>query len=115
MRRLLGAASLALMCAVVPSAAPARAKEQPLVAPTYTVFATREGLVGHRTANGHHIISRDRFVALPSWRVLSSKGGSEFQVRVTYRGRSAVLPVWDVGPWNTRDDYWSPQRRYGDI
>jgi hypothetical protein len=115
MRRLLGAASLALICVVALPAAPARAKQQPLVAPTYTVFATREGLVGHRTANGHRISPRDRFVALPSWNVLSSNGGYEFQVRVTYRGRSAVLPVWDVGPWNTRDDYWSPQRRYGDI
>jgi hypothetical protein len=76
------------------------------------VFATREGLVGRRTANGHRIVPRDRFVALPHWGALSSKGGNEFQVRVTYRDRSVVLPVWDVGPWNTRDDYWSPKRRY---
>ena len=79
------------------------------------MFATREGLVGHRTANGHRIGPRDRFVALPYWGVLSSKGGNEFQVRVTYRGRSVVLPVWDVGPWNTHDDYWSPKRRYSDL
>jgi hypothetical protein len=79
------------------------------------VFATRQGLVGHRTANGHRIRPRDRFVALPSWSVLSSRGGYEFQVRVTYNGRSAVLPVWDVGPWNTRDDYWNPGRRYSDV
>lgn len=85
------------------------------VAPTYRVFATREGLVGHRTANGHRIQPRDRFVALPSWSVLSSRGGYEYQVRVTYRGRSTVLPVWDVGPWNTRDDYWNPNRRYSDL
>lgn len=87
----------------------------PLEAPTFRIFATREGLVGRRTANGHRIRPRDRFVALPSWSVLSSRGGHEFQVRVTYRGRSAVLPVWDVGPWNTRDDYWSPNRRYSDL
>jgi hypothetical protein len=79
------------------------------------VFATRQGLVGRRTANGHRILPRDRFVALPSWSVLSSRGGYEFQVRVTYRGRSTVLPVWDVGPWNTRDDYWNPARRYSDL
>jgi hypothetical protein len=79
------------------------------------VLATREGLVGRRTANGHRIVPRDRFVALPCWCTLSSRGGSEFQVRVTYGSRSVILPVWDVGPWNTRDDYWSESRRYGDI
>ena len=42
-------------------------------------------------------------------------GGQEFQVRVTYRGHSVVLPVWDVGPWNTHDEYWAPNRRYGDV
>lgn len=80
------------------------------VAPTYRIFATREGLVGHRTANGHVIRSNDHFVALPSWRALSSRGGYEYQVRISYNGRSAVVPVWDVGPWNTRDDYWSTNR-----
>ena len=23
-------------------------------------------------------------------------------------GRCATVPVWDVGPWNTKDDYWNP-------
>jgi hypothetical protein len=114
-RRLLAAASLALFGALLAPTIPVRAADQPLLAPTFTVFATREGLVGHRTANGHRIRPRDRFVALPSWDVLASDGGNEFQVRVTYRGRSVVLPVWDVGPWNTHDDYWSPQRRYRDL
>src|SRR5215211_9528924 len=98
LRRLPVAASLMLLCAsalVLP--APVRAQDRP-AAPTFTVFATREGLVGHRTANGHRIQPRDRFVALPSWSVLAGDSGLEFQVRVTYRGRSAVLPVWDVGP-----------------
>ena len=114
-RRLLAAALLIVCClsSLPPSAA--QAKDQPPDGPTYSVFATREGLVGHRTANGHRIRARDRFVALPDWGVLSSNGGNEFQVRVTYRGRSVVLPVWDVGPWNTHDDYWSPNRRYGDL
>lgn len=117
-RRPLAAASLVLLYAagaIAPAPAPARAQAAPPAAPTYTVFATREGLVGHRTANGHRIRPRDRFVALPSSAVLSSDGGNEFQVRVTYRDRSVVLPVWDVGPWNTRDEYWQPQRRYGDL
>jgi hypothetical protein len=37
------------------------------------VFATREGLVGRTTANGHVIRPRDRFVSLPSRRSLSGK------------------------------------------
>jgi len=114
-RRLPVAASLMLLCAaaLVPPA-PVRAQDRP-AAPTFTVFATREGLVGRRTANGHRIRRRDRFVALPSWTVLARDGGQEFQVRVTYHGRSVVLPVWDVGPWNTHDEYWAPNRRYGDL
>jgi len=86
------------------------------IAPTFRVWATREGLVGYRTANGHVIRPRDRFVALPSWRNLSSKNGREYQVRITYKGRSAVAPVFDVGPWNTHDDYWNLNReRYQDL
>lgn len=81
-------------------------------APTYTIRATREGLVGKRTANGYRIPERAWFVALPSWKVLSSQGGNEFQVRVTYEDKSIVVPVWDVGPWNTNDEYWSPERRF---
>ena len=79
-------------------------------ATTFRVYATREGLVGRRTANGHRIATRDRFVALPSWRVLNSRGERDYEVRVTYGERSVVLPIWDVGPWNTRDDYWSSTR-----
>lgn len=86
------------------------------VAPTFRLRATRLGMVGGRTANGHIIRPRDQFVALPSWRALSSREGYEYQVRITYNGRSAVAPVWDVGPWNTRDDYWSPTReRYPEL
>jgi hypothetical protein len=77
---------------------------------TYRLFATREGLTGQTTANGHVIRSRDHFVALPSRRMLASKGGTEYQVRLCYArtGRCETAPVWDVGPWNTRDDYWNP-------
>ncbi len=86
-------------------------QEQPPVVPTFTVHATRLGLVGRRTANGHRIARHDRFVALPCVCVLSSRGGDEYRVRVTYQGRSAVAPVYDVGPWNTRDNYWDPQEQ----
>lgn len=77
---------------------------------TYTVFATREGLVGGTTSNGHVIQTNDHFVALPSRRALASNGGTEYMVRLYYpkTGKSATVPVWDVGPWNTHDDYWNP-------
>lgn len=76
---------------------------------TYRVFATREGLAGGTTANGHVIAERDHFVALPSRRALSPRGTSDYSVKVCApTGRCAYAPVWDVGPWNTRDDYWNP-------
>jgi hypothetical protein len=75
---------------------------------SYAVFATREGLVGGTTANGHRIVARDHFVALPSRRGLAGRDGGEYSVRVcAANGRCAWAPVWDVGPWNTRDDYWA--------
>jgi hypothetical protein len=89
-------------------------------ATTYRLFATREGLEGHTTANGHVIQPRDHFVALPSRRMLASNGGHEYQVRLCYprTGRCETAPVWDVGPWNTRDDYWNPpsvREMWGDL
>ncbi|GLZ11418.1 hypothetical protein Acsp04_16530 [Actinomadura sp. NBRC 104425] len=77
---------------------------------TYRIYATREGLVGGTTASGHVITARDHFVALPSRRGLSSNNAGEYSVRVctTSGSRCEYAPVWDVGPWNTRDDYWNP-------
>ena len=75
---------------------------------TRSIFATREGLVGGTTANGHVIVPNDHFVALPSRRALASNFGFEKQVRLSYQGRTTVQPVWDIGPWNTHDDYWNP-------
>ncbi|MDQ4116613.1 MAG: hypothetical protein M3235_06570, partial [Actinomycetota bacterium] len=84
----------------------ARAEAAPL---SYSVFATREGLVGGTTANGHKIVDRDKFVALPSRRALSPNGRSDYSVKVCApNGRCAFAPVWDIGPWNTKDDYWNP-------
>jgi Carboxypeptidase regulatory-like domain len=71
------------------------------------IFATREGLVGRTTANGHVIKADDRFVALPSRRALNAKGVSKLQVRLRNGSRTATVPVWDIGPWNIRDDYWN--------
>lgn len=75
------------------------------------IYATREGLVGGTTANGHTIKKNDRFVALPSARALSDKGSDDYSVKVCAKGRCAWAAVWDVGPWNIKDDYWNPKRR----
>ncbi len=117
LRHMLSLAILALLAAIASrvDAGPAAEEQRQALAPTYRIFATREGLVGQMTANGHIIRPRDRFVALPSWSVLAPRGSDKFRVRLTYNGRSVVVPVWDVGPWNTRDDYWSPTRRYKDL
>ncbi|WP_405094903.1 hypothetical protein [Micromonospora sp. NBC_01412] len=76
----------------------------------YRVYATRIGLVGGTTANGHVVTSRDHFAALPTRRSLSPLGTGDYTVRVctTSGSRCEYAPVWDVGPWNTRDDYWNP-------
>ncbi|MBB4911853.1 hypothetical protein [Actinophytocola algeriensis] len=100
---------------------PAAGQRAPAPQPglTYRVFATREGLVGHTTANGHKIVARDHFVALPSRRGLSAKGAGDYSVRVcAANGRCEWAPTWDVGPWNTRDDYWAApevRQQWGDL
>lgn len=82
---------------------------RPSDARSHRVFATREGLVGGKTANGHIIRERDHFVALPSRRGLSPRGTGDYTVKVCAdNGRCEWAPVWDVGPWNTTDDYWNP-------
>lgn len=105
--------------AIEPLAAPATyqaAESAEPIAPTFRLRATRQGMVGGRTANGYIIEPRARFVSLPSWRALSPRGSYDYSVRITYQGRSAVAPVWDVGPYNTRDDYWSFEReRYKEL
>lgn len=76
----------------------------------FSIFATREGLVGLTTANGHVIVENDHFVAMPSRRALNrtdSPSDLEFEVELSKNGKIARLPVWDVGPWNTKDDWWN--------
>jgi hypothetical protein len=98
-----------------PASYTAMQENQP-VAPTWKLHATRQGMVGGRTANGHRITKHDHFVSLPSWRALSPNGTTDYVVRITYNGRSSVAPVYDVGPWNAHDDYWNEQReRYRDL
>jgi hypothetical protein len=102
-----GVASPTLTALTVTPSAGTRAPA-PQAGLSYKVFATREGLVGGTTANGHKIVQRDHFVALPSRRGLSAKNGGDYSVRVCAdNGRCEWAPTWDVGPWNTRDDYWS--------
>ena len=87
-------------------------------APTYRVYATREGLVGYKTANGHVIVSRDHFVALPSGTVLNSLGGRTYTVTIKNpaNGKTVTEPVWDIGPWNTKDNYWhTPRAIFNDL
>lgn len=62
------------------------------------VKATREGLVGQRTASGYVIDTVVPFVALPSRAALGKF------VQVTRLDRSTIAWVGDVGPWNVDDD-----------
>ncbi|MEW6715768.1 MAG: RHS repeat-associated core domain-containing protein, partial [Nitrospirota bacterium] len=71
----------------------------------FRVFATREGLVGKTTASGRIIRESDVFVALPAREALNTK------VELFYQGKTLSAPVWDVGPWNTRDPYWLTRSR----
>jgi len=64
------------------------------------VKATREGLVGHRTASGYVIDTVVPFVALPSTAALQMF----VRVRNPANGREALAVVLDVGPWNEHDD-----------
>lgn len=98
------------------AAAPTAPTATPL---TSRVFATRIGLVGNDTANGHEVVRDDRFAALPSRRSLSPRGTGDYTARVCASPtRCTWVPVWDVGPWNTRDDYWSEsavRQQYADL
>jgi hypothetical protein len=65
-----------------------------------TVKATREGLVGGKTASGYVIDTVVPFVALPSTHAL----GKFVRVTNPITGKSTMAIVLDVGPWNTHDD-----------
>lgn len=93
---------------------------------TYKVVATREGLVGYTTSNGHVIVPDDHFVSLPactttscpwmdpgerdpSWGVSTQCGDNCYVMAINETtGACEVAPVWDVGPWFTVDDWWNP-------
>jgi hypothetical protein len=64
-----------------------------------TVLATREGLLGQKTASGYHVDEYVPFVALPSdaalrqWVALTNPAN----------GKRCKALVLDVGPWNIHD------------
>jgi hypothetical protein len=63
-----------------------------------TVKATREGLVGGKTASGYVIDTVVPFVALPSTKALGHF------VRLKHDKYTCCAIVLDVGPWNEHDD-----------
>ncbi|MDQ4098896.1 MAG: discoidin domain-containing protein, partial [Chloroflexota bacterium] len=98
-----------------------------MVAPgTYVVTATREGLVGGTTSNGHVIVEDDHFASLPAclasncpwlrpgvrdatWGLRTECGDKCYVLVVNPNNdRCQVAPVWDVGPWFRVDDWWNP-------
>lgn len=82
----------------------ARPTSRPASQPTtraFTVQASREGLIGEKTATGLRIKKGDIFVALPDPSVLRRV------VYVEYQGKVIRCRVLDVGPWNISDPYWT--------
>jgi hypothetical protein len=81
-----------------------------------SVKATREGLVGHKTASGYVIDTVVPFVALPSTKALRRF----VHVRNPITGKSCLAVVLDVGPWNEHDDAYvfggqRPQAELSDV
>jgi hypothetical protein len=64
-----------------------------------TVFATREGLIGHKTASGYIVDNFVPYVALPS--TLALKKFVRVRNPLTHATVTAI--VLDVGPWNEQD------------
>ena len=64
------------------------------------VKATREGLIGAKTASGFVIDPVVNFVALPSRAAL----GRHIRITNPRTGASTLAQVLDVGPWNIDDD-----------
>jgi hypothetical protein len=101
---------LALSASAGPASRTTASAAPDIAALSYQVYATREGLVGGTTANGHVIVSNDHFVALPSGTALSPNGTDDYSVQVCGPSACETAPVWDVGPWNTQDNYWDANR-----
>ena len=63
------------------------------------VKATREGLVGDRTASGYVVDTAVPFVALPCTQAL----GRFVRLTNPLNGKTCMAVVLDVGPWNEHD------------
>ena len=100
-----GRLRLALLAATLAITVTLVVREALRPGPWQRVFATREGLAGRRLACGDIIQAGQMFVALPHRSALRRS------VELRYRDRIAVVPVLDVGPWNTDDAYWSNGQR----
>lgn len=64
------------------------------------VKATREGLIGGKTASGYKVDDVVPFVALPAKRALHKF----VKLYNPENGNSCIAIVLDVGPWNTDDE-----------
>lgn len=64
------------------------------------VKATREGLLGGKTASGYVIDTVVPFVALPAVKAL----GRFVRISNPDNNRSCFAVVLDVGPWNEQDE-----------
>jgi hypothetical protein len=64
------------------------------------VKATREGLIGQRTASGYVIDSVVPFVALPAEKAI----GRFVRLSNPATRKACYAIVLDVGPWNINDD-----------
>ncbi len=97
-----GQSPVLLGLSVVPRTVPA-GRQAPTVegaGPAYPVFATREGLVGRTTANGHRIRDRDHFVALPSRRGLAAREWGDLP-----QGKPASQAAYQDGYNNGKDQF----------
>ena len=65
-----------------------------------TVKATREGLIGSKTASGYVIDIVVPFVALPAALSL----GKHIVITNPLNGSVCIAAILDVGPWNTADN-----------
>lgn len=71
-----------------------------------TVKATREGLIGGKTASGYIVDTVVSFCALPTPHAL----GRHVRIRNPLTNKSCIAQVLDVGPWNIKDEAYVFQR-----
>lgn len=102
------------------SSTPAAGSTSRISEGVYSVYATREGLVGGTTSSGHKIVVNDYFVSLPACTSTNCPGGpywgnmtncgTRCYVKVINPRTNAcrVEPILDTGPWFRVDDWWNP-------